>query len=1466
MPSKPDRSNPSAKPVRSRRPPAAKAKAAVRRRPQSRNAAGKANSLPAERKEPKPQPVRQPVSRPATTSPQAVRAASAAALPETGGIDLRQVAEAMADGLCLIDDTLKVTWANAAARSFFGAAIVGRHKNVAFRAIAAEGIDPPCPVEQTFADCQPHQGAKWYATIGAKRRFFQCTTAVARRNRRGRAKTVALFFRDLTERVEAESALRETNNNLDAIFNAITASVFLMDQTGKVLCANAELARRLDCRVEEVVGKFILDFVPAEVADRRRRYGEEVVRTGKPVEFEDQRGDRVIATSMYPVFDSRGGVIRLAVYSQDVSEQRRAEDALRKSEENYRRIVETAAEGIWMLDADCLTTYVNRRLADMLGYAPDEMIGQPVYAFLFAEDRDRHSAQAESRRKGEAGTYERRFRCKDGSELWAIVSASALKGAESNFAGSFAMLTDITSRKRAEEALLAYESIVSSAQDGLALVGRDYVYKTVNDTYLRRYGLARDRFVGRPAAEVMGQTVFDTVIKSRLDRCLAGETLTYSEWFSYPALGRRYMEVTYSPCRDRRSEIIGAAVVVRDTTDRKRAEEILEARLSLSEKAGTLTMDELLQHTLDEAERATGSRIGFFHFVGEDEQTLALQTWSTNTLRKMCAAVASRQHYNIDQAGVWVDCIRARRPVIHNDYAALPHRRGLPEGHVPVVRELVVPILRNDRIVAVLGLGNKLQDYDEKDVETVSSLANLAWDIVLRKRAEEQLELQGMVLDQARDHIAIINLEGIITFVNQAKCLAKKRKRDELIGKHIAVLGDASAGGATQQQIIDATLESDEWHGELVDESAGGTSTVEDLRTFLVRNRSGKAVAICGIGTDITARRQAEQDRLFFEQMVTSSTDAIVLLDPDYSYRAANDTYLRWVGLTREQLLDRTISDVLGPAFFEAVIKPHLDRCLQGEAVSLAEWVEYPGAGKRFVEVTLAPCRDRSSAIVGTVAVARDVTQRKQTEAERDAAARALHHSEALLRTTLSSTAEGVLVVDDAGRVLLVSPRFQELWRIPAEIMAEGSDENLLAHVRDQLIDPEGFLDKVKRVYRSNEEIFDKVLFKDGRVFERFSMPLLQERRTIGRAWSFRDVTQREQAERALVESRDRLELVYATMPDALLMADIQTGIIVDANPAAASLLGRPIDQIIGLHFSRLHPPFESGSAAADFHEHASSTAPGAPKQHFVIRPDGSQVPVEVTAASFEMHGRRMLQGIFRDISERKKAEEELRLSQIKLRDLYHQLQSAREEERRRISREIHDDLGQNVTALKLDIAWLARKVGAGQTELVRKLESMQQIVNSTLETVRRVSTELRPGILDSLGLSAAVEWLVRDFEKRSEIRCDLRIEPEEVESAPGLATDIFRILQEALTNVARHALATQAQVTLRQEDDKLELQVIDNGIGIPDEQKTGSGSLGLLGIRERLLAHGGRLDIEALPGRGTSIRATVPTGGSRQT
>jgi signal transduction histidine kinase len=228
-------------------------------------------------------------------------------------------------------------------------------------------------------------------------------------------------------------------------------------------------------------------------------------------------------------------------------------------------------------------------------------------------------------------------------------------------------------------------------------------------------------------------------------------------------------------------------------------------------------------------------------------------------------------------------------------------------------------------------------------------------------------------------------------------------------------------------------------------------------------------------------------------------------------------------------------------------------------------------------------------------------------------------------------------------------------------------------------------------------------------------------------------------------------------------------------------------------------------------------------------------------------------------ISAQKETEEELRSSREELRDLSQHLQDVREEERTAVAREVHDELGQLLTALKLDVAWLGGKLPKGELLLTRKTREMTRHIDETIKTVQRISTELRPGILDDLGLTAAIEWQAQEFQKRTGIVCEVRGSFDDCTLDRGRSTALFRIVQETLTNISRHAEASRAGITLAVEDVRLVATVTDNGKGITRKKINDSKSLGLIGMRERVRFFGGEVDFNSLPEGGTVVRVTIP-------
>ncbi len=232
---------------------------------------------------------------------------------------------------------------------------------------------------------------------------------------------------------------------------------------------------------------------------------------------------------------------------------------------------------------------------------------------------------------------------------------------------------------------------------------------------------------------------------------------------------------------------------------------------------------------------------------------------------------------------------------------------------------------------------------------------------------------------------------------------------------------------------------------------------------------------------------------------------------------------------------------------------------------------------------------------------------------------------------------------------------------------------------------------------------------------------------------------------------------------------------------------------------------------------------------------------------------------IMRNITKRKQAEEELRESRQQLRNFSAYLQSTREQERTSISREIYDELGQLLTVLKMDIRWLDKRLPKYQGPLLNKTKSMAQLIDMGVESVQRICSELRPSLLDDLGISAAIGWQIQEFTDRTGIKHRITITPEDIALAPDLSTAIFRIFQEALTNIVRHADATMVNVSLTQKNYDLTLTVADHGKGITPKQISDSKSFGLLEMRERARYYNGDVKITGVRGKGSTVTVSIP-------
>ena len=398
----------------------------------------------------------------------------------------------------------------------------------------------------------------------------------------------------------------------------------------------------------------------------------------------------------------------------------------------------------------------------------------------------------------------------------------------------------------------------------------------------------------------------------------------------------------------------------------------------------------------------------------------------------------------------------------------------------------------------------------------------------------------------------------------------------------------------------------------------------------------------------------------------------------------------------------------------------------------------------------------------------------------------------------------------------------------------------------------------------------------------------------------FENVTDRNRSEQALRESEERFRLLVQAVQEYAIFQLDPLGQVVSWNSGAERLKGYRGEEVLGKHVSVFYPPEDVASGKPEQILAEAAKRGQSVDEGWRIRKDGSRFWANVVVTSMR-NAKGKLQGFAKvtrdmsdshekeetlakakellqlrieqrtvvlarvnqelrtEIAERERAEEQFKSSLDLLRALAARLQSVREEERTSIAREIHDELGQACTAIKMDLALIGRKATKGQTHLRAKVDSAIRLVDAMIGTLRRIASELRPRTLDDLGLTAALEWQAQEFESRAGIRCHVTLPQEPLVLDSERSTAIFRIFQESLTNVARHAHATRVEARLEREADQLLFQVHDNGRGFDPEEAKTRRALGLVGMQERALLLNGELKVEGVPGAGTTLTLRIP-------
>lgn len=567
-------------------------------------------------------------------------------------------------------------------------------------------------------------------------------------------------------------------------------------------------------------------------------------------------------------------------------DRQKMERELAESEERYRILVENASDIIVLLQ-DGEVKFVNNKAVEITGFSKEEMMDKSFINWIHRDDQEMVMENYLKRLKGEEApaVYDARLVDDKGNIMWATIQPAIVIWDDQK--ATLVFITDITKRKRAEEALLEsekqYRSLISNLQAGIVVYAPDTSIIISNPASNKILELTESQMKGKTASDPIWNFIREdgTVMPPReypvnLVISTGRELRQYIVGVVKPGVANPiWVLVNAYPLYSSTNELQQIVVTFWDITDLKKMEEALNASLRLNQMMEDADIDDILELGLEEGVRLTDSRIGFLHFVNPDQTTINLQKWSKETMRK-CDVGEKESNYPIEEAGIWVDCIHRREPVIHNDYQSLPTKKGLPEGHVPIVRDLAVPVFEQNKMVAVLGVGNKESDYDQFDIDILNQIAGNIWSVIRRKKAEERILSQNEFLESVIEslghpfYVVDINSHEIL----MANSIARKN-----IAGMPSTCYELTHGGnepcsdplhicpLQEMKMTGRPVKTEHVHYD----SRGNTHYV-DVQAYPIFNRQGALVQMIEYCLDITERKLAEKElnrRLEFESFIS---------------------------------------------------------------------------------------------------------------------------------------------------------------------------------------------------------------------------------------------------------------------------------------------------------------------------------------------------------------------------------------------------------------------------------------------------------------------------------------------------------------------------------------------------------------------------------------------------------------------
>jgi len=1133
----------------------------------------------------------------------------------------------------------------------------------------------------------------------------------------------------------------------------------------------------------------------------------------------------------------------LITVARDITERKKAEQQLRKfSEELEQQVKEKTAEinkvfervtdAFIALDKNWCYTYLNEKAELMHGRKAEDLIGKNIWVEypdvvnepLYMAVRKSMELQEEQRLQLYYSTTDRWFEdliypSPDGISIY---------------------YHDITERKKAElklaESEEKYRTVIEQASDGIFIAGSDMYILDANNAGCEMLGFKVDELRKKRFIDFISPlTLVDNPIKvgelNSGNKVVNERILIRKDGSEFP------VEISAQMISKGRYQSI-----IRDITERKKAEKLLKQ----SENKFRSLVDTAPDATVIVNEK------GIIQIV--NKQTELLLNYDR---AELIGASVSK----LIPEG-WPDKHSIYQQSFLNDTLTRTMKPG---------RELFVVKKDGTHIPVEISLSPFNSDEGMWVTASIRDITERKRTEQILKESEKQLSIAAQIARLGYWEYDVVN--NIFTFNDQFYSIFKT-KGEKVGGYKMSAERYAELFMYPEDHhLIAVELEKairadDPYSSRQVEHRikyADGETGFVLVNFYIVKDDHGRTIKTFGVNQDITARKKAEEELREYNnrfELITRTTNDAVW---DWNF----ETNALWANQMHQQLYGLTLSDPvptidmwiekIHPDDREIILKKQEETLSSDKNIFITEYrFKVEGKGYKNVYDRCYILRNKNGKPIRMMGSMMDITELKKAE-------QGIRTSEETRRLIMDSALDAIICINNEGFITVWTPQAEKIfgWK-EQEVLGKSLSQTIIPlHYREKHID--GLIN-----YRNSREskIMNRLieltaLNKEGKEFpvELSITPIIQDETEFFCAF-IRDITERKEAEEALKESEERYRTLVENAVEALVVLDMEKQKFVSVSDSAAKLFKLSKEKLLNFGPLELSPEFQpdgklsSESAMEKLNEAVAGNKPAFEWTHFDA--DGNLLPCEIRLVRLPSENKILIRGSIIDITERKKAQDELKQSYESIRYLTDHLQNIREQERIHIAREIHDELGQQLTVLKMDISWLNKKIADADSSVKQKLKNLTEMLNGTVKTVRRISSELRPSLLDDLGLIAAMEWQLKEFEDRSGIKTTFVADETEVELSDSVKTGFFRIFQESLTNIARHANAKNVSTSLKNSDQKIILCIEDDGKGFDKKKIEDKRTLGILGMKERTLMMGGEYSINSIPGKGTIVLVVV--------